>query len=230
MLEQLKQSVYEANMLLFRSGLSIETWGNVSGRDQETGLFVIKPSGVAYTSLTPEDMVVMDLSGRKIEGSYQPSTDTPTHLELYKNYPFIHGIVHTHSTEAVAWAQAGYDIPVYGTTHADNFLTQIPCTRDLTADEIYEDYETNTGKVIVETFKEKNINPEYTPAVLCKNHGPFIWGKDPINAVHHAIILENIAKIARDTYLLNPSVKQVSKELIEKHFYRKHGKSAYYGQ
>lgn len=230
MLEELKKAVYEANMELPRRGLITYTWGNVSGIDKERGLFVIKPSGVAYEALTWEDMVVMDLEGNKIEGKYKPSSDTATHLELYKRYPEIGGIVHTHSPEAVAWAQAGRDIPLYGTTHADYFFGAIPCARNLTPEEIEMGYEKNTGTVIIETFEERKMNPMYTPAVLCKNHGPFTWGKDAAEAVHNAVVLEEIAKMARMTEQLNPHVQPAPDSIKEKHFYRKHGANAYYGQ
>ena len=175
-------------------------------------------------------MVVMDLDGNKIEGKYKPSSDTATHLELYKKYPDIGGVVHTHSPEAVAWAQAGRDIPLYGTTHADYFLGPIPCARNLTKEEIDEAYEKNTGKVIIETFETRNINPVYTPAVLCQNHGPFAWGKDAAEAVHNAVVLEEVAKMARYTEMINPDVKPAPDSIKEKHFYRKHGANAYYGQ
>ena len=230
MLESLKQQVYEANMELPKRGLITYTWGNVSGIDRDSGYFVIKPSGVDYEELTPEDMVVLDLNGNKIEGKYKPSSDTQTHLELYKKYPDIGGIVHTHSPEAVAWAQAGRDIPLYGTTHADYFLGAIPCTRPLTAEEVNGEYEKNTGLVIVETFEERNIQPMYTPAVLCANHGPFTWGKNAKEAVHNAVVLEEVAKMARNTEALNPNVQPASDAIKEKHFYRKHGVNAYYGQ
>lgn len=230
MLEELKKQVYEANMELPRRGLITYTWGNVSGIDRETGYFVIKPSGVDYDVLTPDDMVVMDLKGNKIEGKYKPSSDTATHLELYKKYPDIGGIVHTHSPEAVAWAQAGRDIPLYGTTHADYFLGSIPCARNLTTEEINEAYEKNTGLVIIETFENRKINPVYTPAVLCQNHGPFAWGKDAAEAVHNAVVLEEVAKMARLTESVNPDVKPAPDNIKEKHFYRKHGANAYYGQ
>ena len=188
MLEALKQQVYEANMELPRRGLITYTWGNVSGIDRESGLFVIKPSGVDYDLLKPEDMVVMDLNGNRVEGTMNPSSDTPTHVERYKAFPEIGGIVHTHSPHATAWAQAGRGLPCYGTTHADYFYGEIPCARNLTAEEIEEGYEKNTGLVIVETFKGKN--PIYVPAVLCKNHGPFTWGKNAAEAVHNAVVLE----------------------------------------
>ena len=207
MLEELKKQVYEANMELPRRGLITYTWGNVSGIDRESGYFVIKPSGVDYDALSPDDMVVMDLDGNKIEGRYKPSSDTATHIELYKKYEEIGGIVHTHSPEAVAWAQAGRDIPLYGTTHADYFFGPIPCARNLTPEEIDEAYEKNTGLVIIETFETRGIKPMYTPAVLCANHGPFTWGKDAAEAVHNAVVLEEVAKMARNTELINPKVK-----------------------
>lgn len=230
MLEDLKVKVYEANMELPRQGLVLFTWGNVSGIDRETGCFVIKPSGVDYGKLAPEDMVVMDLKGNKVEGRLNPSSDTLTHLEIYKRYEQIGGITHTHSTEAVAWAQAGRDIPLYGTTHADYMFGDIPCTRNLTTEEIEEAYEANTGKVIIETFDERGISPVYTPAVLCKNHGPFTFGKDAMESVHHAVILEEIAKMARYTESLNANCGHAPENIKEKHFYRKHGENAYYGQ
>ncbi len=230
MLEELKQQVYEANMELPRRGLVTYTWGNVSGIDREKGCFVIKPSGVAYENLRPEDMVVIDLNGRKLEGRYNPSSDTETHLELYKRYPEIGGIVHTHSREATARAQAGRGIPTYGTTHADYFLGEIPCTRSLTPEEVMEEYERNTGLVIIETLEQKKINPVYTPAILCANHGPFAWGKDAKEAVYHAVVLEEVARMARMTEDLNPQILQAPTHIIHKHFYRKHGENAYYGQ
>ena len=214
MLEELKKQVYEANMELPRRGLITYTWGNVSGIDRASGYFVIKPSGVDYDALSPEDMVVMDLNGNKIEGRYKPSSDTATH----------------HSPEAVAWAQAGRDIPLYGTTHADYFFGPIPCARNLTPEEIEEAYEKNTGLVIIETFEERGIKPMYTPAVLCSNHGPFTWGKDAAEAVHNAVVLEEVAKMARNTELINPQVLPAPDSIKEKHFYRKHGANAYYGQ
>ena len=230
MLEELIKQVYEANMELPKRGLVTFTWGNVSGIDREKGLFVIKPSGVEYEDLTPEDMVVVDLEGNVVEGKYKPSSDTATHLELYKKYDQIGGVVHTHSTYAVAWAQAGRDIPLYGTTHADYFLGSIPCTRNLTPQEIDEAYEKNTGTVIIETFEERGLNPEYTPGVICKNHGPFTWGKDADQAVYHAVVLEEVAKMALLTEQVNPKVEKAPDCIRDKHFYRKHGANAYYGQ
>ena len=230
MLEQLKKDVYEANMELPRRGLITYTWGNVSGRDAETGYFVIKPSGVDYDKLKPEDMVVVDLAGNVVEGDYKPSSDTPTHVELYKKYPEIKGIVHTHSPEATSWAQAGRSIPLYGTTHADYFFGSIPCTRSLTKEEIEGAYEKNTGLVIIETFEEQGINPVYTPGVLCCNHGPFTWGKDAAEAVHNAVVLEEVAKMATKTELINPRVTTAPDTIRDKHFFRKHGANAYYGQ
>ena len=230
MLEQLKKEVYEANMELPRRGLITYTWGNVSGRDAETGLFVIKPSGVDYDKLMPEDMVVVDLEGKVIEGKYKPSSDTPTHIELYKKYPELGGIVHTHSPEATSWAQAGRSIPLYGTTHADYFYGPIPCARSLTKEEIEGEYEKNTGLVIIETFEQNGINPVYTPGVLCCNHGPFTWGKDAAEAVHNAVVLEEVAKMATKTELINPRVQSAPDTIRDKHFFRKHGANAYYGQ
>ena len=230
MLEELKKKVYEANMELPRRGLVTYTWGNVSGIDREAGLFVIKPSGVDYETMKWEDMVVMDLEGNRMEGTYRPSSDTPTHLELYKRYPEIGGIVHTHSPEATSWAQAGRSIPLYGTTHADYFFGEIPCARSLTKEEIDEAYEKNTGLVIIETFDSKGLNPMYTPGVLCTNHGPFTWGKDAAEAVHNAVVLEEVAKMALKTELINPEVKPAPDCIRDKHFFRKHGANAYYGQ
>ena len=230
MLESLKQAVYEANMELPRRGLVTYTWGNVSGIDRAAGLFVIKPSGVDYETMSWEDMVVMDLEGNRVEGRYKPSSDTPTHLELYKRYEEIGGVVHTHSPEATSWAQAGRSIPLYGTTHADYFYGEIPCARSLTQEEIDEAYEKNTGLVIIETFDEKGLNPMYTPGVLCTNHGPFTWGKDAAEAVHNAVVLEEVAKMALKTELINPQVKPAPDRIRDKHFFRKHGENAYYGQ
>ena len=229
MLEQLKLEVYEANMELPRRGLITYTWGNASGRDRETGYFVIKPSGVEYDALKPEDMVVVDLDGNVVEGHYRPSSDTPTHIELYKKYPQIGGVVHTHSPEATAWA-AGRSIPLYGTTHADYFYGPIPCARSLTRAEIEGEYERNTGLVIIETFEEGGIDPTYTPGVLCCNHGPFTWGKDAAQAVYHAVVLEEVARMATRTEMINPRVMPAPDIIRDKHFFRKHGANAYYGQ
>ena len=228
MLEQLKEEVYKANMELPKRGLVTYTWGNVSGIDRKEGLFVIKPSGVPYEELKPEDMVVIDLKGNKVEGKYNPSSDTPTHLELYLAFPQIGGLVHTHSPAATAWAQAGRALPCYGTTHADYFYGEIPCTRSLTEDEVKEAYEKNTGLVIIETFR--NINPVYVPGVLVKNHGPFTWGKDAAEAVYNSVVLEEVAKMNIMTEILNPNMVPAPKYVQDKHFMRKHGPNAYYGQ
>ena len=228
MLEALKKQVYEANMELPRRGLITYTWGNVSGIDRETGYVVIKPSGVDYELLKADDMVIIDLEGNKIAGEYKPSSDTPTHLELYKAFPEIGGVVHTHSPWATSWAQAGRSIPCYGTTHADYFYGSIPCARSLTKDEIEGDYEKNTGLVIIDTFKE--LNPSFVPGVLCINHGPFTWGKDAMEAVHNAVVLEEVAKMAFQTEQINTHVNAAPEAIKEKHFMRKHGKNAYYGQ
>mgnify|MGYP003757249783 FL=1 len=228
MLERLRNEVYEANMELQRRGLIIYTWGNVSGIDREKGLFVIKPSGISYDELTPNDMVVMDMSGNKVYGHYNPSSDTATHLELYRAFSEIGGIVHTHSPTATAWAQAGRSIPCYGTTHADYFNGEIPCTRGLTEDEVKDEYEKNTGLVIIEAFQDKN--PLHVPGVLCRNHGPFAWGKDAADAVHNAVVLEEIAKMNLITEQLCDNMVPAPKYIQDKHFFRKHGENAYYGQ
>ena len=230
MLEDLKQKVYEANMDLPKYGLVTFTWGNVSAIDRESGLFVIKPSGVEYDKLTPEDMVVMDLEGNKVEGRYNPSSDTATHLELYKAFPEIGGVVHTHSSYATSWAQAGRSIPCYGTTHADYIYGEVPCVRCLTKEEIEAGYEANTGRLIVEEFLRRCKEPMAVPAVLCKNHGPFTWGKDAKDAVHNAVVLEEVAKMAYRAEVINPRVDPAPQELQDKHYYRKHGANAYYGQ
>ncbi len=230
MLEELKRQVYEANLKLPYYGLVTFTWGNVSGIDKEKGLFVIKPSGVDYEKLTPEDMVVMDLEGNRIEGKYNPSSDTPTHLELYKAFPEIGGIVHTHSSYATSWAQAGRSIPCYGTTHADYIYGEVPCLRCLTKEEIEKAYEENTGHLIVNEFARLNKDPMAVPAVLCKNHGPFAWGKNAMDAVHNAVVLEEVAKMAYRTEIIQPKVSPAPLELQEKHYFRKHGENAYYGQ
>ena len=228
MLEELKKAVYEANMLLPKHNLVTFTWGNVSQIDRETGYFAIKPSGVDYEKLTPDDMVIMDLEGNKIEGRYNPSSDTPTHLELYRAFPKIGGVVHTHSPWATSWAQAGRGIPCYGTTHADYMYGEIPCVRCLTKEEIDIAYEKNTGLLIVDYFKDKDY--EAVPAVLCKNHGPFTWGKDGHEAVHNAVVLEEVAKMAARCEMIKPQVKPAPQEVQDKHYYRKHGVNAYYGQ
>lgn len=228
MLEELKKKVYEANMELQRKGLVIYTWGNVSGIDREKGLVVIKPSGVDYDTMKAEDMVILDLEGNIIEGKYKPSTDTPTHLVLYNTYPNIGGVVHTHSEWATTFAQAGISIPAFGTTHADYFYGDIPCTRDLTENEINGEYEKETGNVIVETIGEKN--PLEIPAIIVKNHGPFTWGKDPDNAVYNAVVLDKVAEMAYKTVTLNRSIESVNQILLDKHYLRKHGVNAYYGQ
>ena len=230
MLEQLKKEVYEANMLLPKYNLVTFTWGNVSGVDRDAKLFVIKPSGVPYEDLTPDDMVVVDFDGNKVEGKLNPSSDTATHAVLYSNFPTIGGVVHTHSSFATSWAQAGRDIPCYGTTHADYYYGDIPCLRVLTGEEIDEGYEKNTEILIVNEFARLGRDPEAVPAVLCKNHGPFAWGKDPVDAVHSAVVLEECAKMAFRTELINPKVAPAPQVLQDKHYYRKHGANAYYGQ
>lgn len=228
MLIELKELVYQANMELPRRGLVTYTWGNVSGIDRERGLFVIKPSGVPYEELDPEMMVVMDLEGNQVGGRLRPSSDTPTHLELYRAFPEIGGIVHTHSTHATAWAQAGRGIPCYGTTHADYFYGEIPCAGNLTPEETEEAYEKNTGKSIIRLFDGKN--PMHVPGALCKNHGPFTWGKDAAEAVHNAVVLEEVAKMAWMTELIGGRECQTPQYMQDKHFMRKHGPNAYYGQ
>lgn len=228
MLENLKQLVYEANMELPKYGLVTFTWGNVSAVDRESGMFVIKPSGIDYDKLRPEDMVVMSLEGDRVEGKYNPSSDTATHLELYKAFPDMGGIVHTHSSWATSWAQAGRGIPCYGTTHADYMYGEIPCLRCLTKEEIEEAYEKNTGLLIVDYYKDKEYMA--VPACLCKNHGPFAWGKNAIEAVHNAVVLEEVAKMAARCESINPRVTPAPQELLDKHYLRKHGKNAYYGQ
>jgi len=227
MLEELKEKVLQANLDLVRHGLVIFTWGNVSAIDRATGLVVIKPSGVDYDSMKASDMVVVDLDGKVVEGELNPSSDTPTHVVLYKAFPEIGGVVHTHSTFATAWAQAGLDIPNIGTTHADYFHNDIPCTRDMTEAEVKGNYELETGNVIVERFQ--GMNPVHTPGVLVRNHGPFAWGKDAANAVYNAVVMEQVAKMAFVSYSVNPNLT-MNPLLIEKHFSRKHGPNAYYGQ
>ena len=239
MLEELKEKVWKANLDLVKHGLVIFTWGNVSAIDRKSGLVVIKPSGVDYDTMKPSDMVVVDLDGKVVEGELNPSSDTPTHLVLYRAFPNIGGVVHTHSTYATAWAQAGVDIPNIGTTHADYFHDDIPCTRNMKKSEVFGEYEKETGNVIVERFK--GMNPDDTPAVLVRNHGPFAWGTDADNAVHNAVVLEQVAKMASISVGLSTSEKlkttyipgfgpKMNKLLIEKHYSRKHGPNAYYGQ
>lgn len=228
MLEKLKEDVFKANMELQEKGMVIYTWGNVSGIDRESGLVVIKPSGVDYDGMTAQDMVVVDLEGNVVEGKYKPSSDTATHLILYKTYPEIGGVVHTHSTWAVTFAQAGMSIPAFGTTHADYFFGDVPCTRDLTKEEIEDSYELNTGKVIIETIGDND--PMAIPGIVVKNHGPFAWGKTAAGSVYNAVVLDKVAEIAYNTMTLNPRVKRVPQHLLDKHYYRKHGANAYYGQ
>ena len=230
MLKKLKHAVYEANMELPHRGLVTYTWGNVSGIDRERGLVVIKPSGVSYDELTPDDLVVLDLDGKVVDGKLNPSSDTKTHLELYKAFPEIGGIVHTHSPYAVGRAQAGRDIPAYGTTHADYFYGPVPCCRSLTEQEVEEDYERNTGLVIVETFRQRELDPVHVPGAICRNHGPFTWGKDAAQAVYHAVVLEEVAKMAVYTTQIAPDAQPAPQYVLDKHFLRKHGPNAYYGQ
>ena len=230
MLEELKEKVFRANLDLVKHNLVIFTWGNVSGIDREKGLVVIKPSGVDYDTMKASDMVVVDLAtGKVVEGELNPSSDTPTHLVLYRAFPELGGIVHTHSTYATAWAQAGKDIPSIGTTHADYFYDSIPCTDDMTESEVKGDYELETGNVIVRRIQAGNINPVHTPGVLVKNHGPFSWGKDADNAVYNAVVMEQVAKMAFVSFSVNPDTT-MNPLLVEKHFSRKHGPNAYYGQ
>lgn len=228
MLSELKEKVYEANMELWRKGMVIYTWGNVSGIDSDKGLVVIKPSGVDYDIMKPEDMVVVDLNGNVVEGKLRPSSDTPTHIVLYKAYPQMGGIVHTHSTHAVAFAQAGKPITALGTTHADYFFGNVPCTRSLTAEEVHDAYEENTGHVIVETFADND--PMAIPGVVVRNHGPFAWGKTPDEAVYNSVVLEKVAEMAYITYGINPNAAPAPQYMLDKHYYRKHGPNAYYGQ
>lgn len=230
MLNELKKEVFNANLELVKQGLVIYTWGNVSGIDREKGLVVIKPSGVSYDSMTADDMVVVDLEGNIVEGDLNPSSDTPTHLALYKLFKDIEGVVHTHSEYATSWAQAGCDIPSYGTTHADYFHGDIPCTRKLTKEEINNNYEFETGNVIIETIKERKYKPLEMPGVIVFNHGPFTWGKSPKEAVHNAKVMEEVAKMAFRTERINEYVKSIDETLLDKHYLRKHGSKAYYGQ
>lgn len=230
MLEKLKEEVYKANMELPAKRLVLFTWGNVSAIDREKGLVVIKPSGVDYDKMKAEDMVVVDLDGKVVEGELNPSSDTPTHVELYKKFPNIGGIVHTHSTNATIWAQSGRDIPAYGTTHADYFYGPIPCTRKMTPEEIKGEYEKETGTVIIETFEKRNIDPKFVPAVVVHSHGPFTWGKNAAEAVYNSVVLEELSKMAIYTEQINKDIKPMQQELLDKHFLRKHGENAYYGQ
>ena len=229
MLEELKQQVFEANLLLPKHGLVTFTWGNVSGVDRDKGLMVIKPSGVEYETMKREDMVVVDLkTGKKVEGDLNPSSDTDTHVALYNAFPNIKGIVHTHSRWATVFAQSGRGIPALGTTHGDYFYGEIPCTRKMTPEEIAGRYELETGNVIIETFKDKN--PDDIPSVLVHSHGPFCWGTDPMNAVHNAVVLEELAFMAWHNLMMNPEIPPMQQELLDKHYLRKHGANAYYGQ
>lgn len=228
MLEELKERVLEANLLLPKHGLVTFTWGNVSEIDRASGLVAIKPSGVEYERMKAEDIVIMDLEGKVVEGKLRPSSDAPTHIELYKAFPEVGGIVHTHSEWATSWAQTGLAIPCYGTTHADYFYGSIPCARALTDEEINGEYEKNTGLVIIETFR--GLDPVAVPGVLCKNHGPFAWGKDAHEAVHNAVVLEEVAKMAVHTRDILPDADEAPQALKDKHYFRKHGKNAYYGQ
>lgn len=230
-LQHLKEEVLAANLDLPKYGLVVFTWGNVSAIDRERNVVVIKPSGVDYTVMKADDMVVVDLAtGKVVEGTKKPSSDTPTHLELYRAFPEIGGVVHTHSRHAVIWAQSGKDLPAYGTTQADYFYGTVPCTRLMTPAEIQGEYEKETGLVIVETFKERNLDPMAVPGVLTRSHGPFTWGKDAHNAVHNSVVLEEIAYMNLFTTLLNPQAPTIQQELLDKHYLRKHGKNAYYGQ
>lgn len=230
MLEQLKKSVCDANLELVHRGVVIYTWGNVSGISEDRKHMVIKPSGVSYDGMKPEDMVVVDIaSGDVVEGDYRPSSDTPTHLELYRAFPDIKGIVHTHSVNAVAFAQAGLDIPALGTTHADYFYGDIPCTRELSKEEVEDAYEVNTGKVIIEEVNKRGYDPMAIPGIVVKNHGPFAWGTSPANAVYNAVVMEYVAEMDLKTLLLNPKA-EMKQYVLDKHYYRKHGPNAYYGQ
>lgn len=230
MLEKLKNRVCAANLDLVDKGVVIYTWGNVSGISDDRKYMVIKPSGVDYAGMSPDDMVVVNIeTGEKVEEKWNPSSDTKTHLELYRKYPEIKGIVHTHSTNAVAFAQAGIDIPALGTTQADYFYGDIPCARELTKEEVESDYETNTGKVIVETIENRRLDPIAVPGIVVKNHGPFAWGKSPENAVYNAVVMEKVAEMDLKTLILNPKA-EMKQYVLDKHYMRKHGPNAYYGQ
>ena len=230
MLEQLKKEVLEANLLLPKYNLVTFTWGNVSGIDREKGLIVIKPSGVEYDGMTAEQMVVVDLDGNVVEGDLNPSSDTATHIELYKAFPEIGGVIHTHSPWATSWAQAGRGIPAYGTTHADYFYGEIPCTRQLTPEEVKTAYEKETGTVIIEAFRDRGIDPTAVPGVIVYKHGPFAWGKNPNQAVHNAVVMETVANMAYHAEQINPQGTPIEQYLLDKHYMRKHGPNAYYGQ
>ena len=230
MLNRLKDEVLEANLQLPKHDLVTFTWGNVSGIDRQTGLVVIKPSGVPYDELRIDNLVVVDLDGNIVEGTFRPSSDTPTHLALYRAFPQIGGIVHTHSPLATSWAQAGRAIPALGTTHADYFYGEIPCARTLTQEEIERGYELETGNVIIETFEKEGLDPVAMPGILLSGHAPFSWGKNADQAVHNAVVLEEVAKMALNTYMLNPQIKPIDQFLLDKHYLRKHGANAYYGQ
>lgn len=230
MLEEIKKRVFEANLELVKKGLVLYTWGNVSEIDREKELVVIKPSGIDYDSMSAEDMVVIDLeTGKVVEGKYKPSSDTPTHLELYRRFPKIGGITHTHSTNAVAFAQAGVDIPALGTTHADYFYGDIPCTRELTKEEVEEAYEANTGKIIIEEVEKRGYDVMSIPGIVVKNHGPFSWGKDAASSVYHAVVLEKVAEMDIKTLVINKNAN-MKQFILDKHYLRKHGPNAYYGQ
>ncbi len=230
MLEQLKKEVLEANLLLPKYNLVTFTWGNVSGIDREKGLIVIKPSGVEYDGMTAEQMVIVDLEGNVVEGDLNPSSDTATHIELYKAFPEIGGVIHTHSPWATSWAQAGRGIPAYGTTHADYFYGEIPCTRQLTPEEVESAYEKETGTVIIEAFRDRGIDPTAVPGVIVYKHGPFAWGKNPNQAVHNAVVMETVANMAYHAEQINPQGTPIEQYLLDKHYMRKHGPNAYYGQ
>lgn len=230
MLEKLKENVFKENLELIEKKLVIYTWGNVSGIDRDSKILAIKPSGIDYNIMRSEDMVLLNLDGKKLEGKYKPSSDTATHIELYKAFPEIGAIVHTHSSYATSWAQAIKDIPAFGSTHADYFYGDIPCSRPLTKEEVESEYEKNTGLVIIETLKNRNINPMDIPGIIVASHGPFSWGKDAKQAVYNAVVLEELSKMAYRTIQINPNIKSVEKYLLDKHYFRKHGKNAYYGQ